>query len=197
MTDLASIAALVTEVQVLPYRWPLPPTADSARAERAGPCASKHALLTEELASIGIASRPLLCIGPLVPPGFRDHRDLVDGADLLEVHELLTVDVPGIGPCRVDITWDPPLIHAGLPGTLDWDGTCDMVPAVGAVHDWYAPNPEDLLEAKESLRRRIYDGDQRQRRDRSLAAMSRLFARMRDDNRSAAFVLHTDQNGAT
>ncbi|HEX5614748.1 MAG TPA: hypothetical protein VFZ83_06295 [Acidimicrobiia bacterium] len=176
-----AVVAMVRSVQELPYRWPSAPTAESARSEGSGSCASKHALLAQQLIAMGVPSRPLLCIGPLVPSALADRFDLGQGADLLEVHELLTVDVPRVGPCRVDVTWDPPLIRGGLPGTLDWRGDSDMTPAVGLVHDWYAPDPGHLRLAKESLRRRLYQGDQRARRDRTLAAMSSAFAALRDE----------------
>lgn len=175
MSMLARVVALTAQVQALPYRWPSPPTADRARMDGCGSCASKHALLAEELDAVGVHSRPMLCIGPLVPAVLANESEFADGADLLEVHELLTVDLPDIGPCRIDITWDPPLLRAGLPGTLDWDGTGDMTPAVGAVHDWYAPDPHHLRAAKEALRRRLYDERDRVRRDRTLAAISAAF----------------------
>ncbi len=179
MTTSERIVRLVEQVQALPYQWPSPRSAASARAERRGSCASKHALLAEELAAEGIHSRPLLCIGPLVPAVLADRTDLTDDSDLPEIHELLTVDIPDVGPCRVDITWDPPLLEAGLPGTLHWDGTSDMTPAVGVAHDWYAPDPNRVADAKELLRRRRYHGDQRARRARTLASMSSTFETLR------------------
>lgn len=177
------IAAVVARVQALPYRWPSSPTAASARADGCGSCASKHALLAEELAAVGVASRPLFCVGPLVPDVLAERADLVDATDLIEVHELLTVDIPDLGPCRVDVTWDPPLIRVGLPGTVDWDGRSDMTPAVGAVHNWWAPDGATLRVAKEALRSRLYSRDQRARRDRALAAMSAAFDAMRSASR--------------
>src|SRR3990172_4902050 len=75
--DLKSeIIALVREVQALPYLWPSPPGADSARRMRAGSCASKHALLAEELATIGVESQPLFVVGKLVPGILADEPEL-------------------------------------------------------------------------------------------------------------------------
>jgi hypothetical protein len=179
LSATARLIRLVAEIQSLPYRWPSPPTAASARAERAGTCASKHALLSEELGALGVFARPVLCVGPLVPEILAGEADLQDAADLREVHELLTVDHPDVGPLRVDVTWDPPLIRAGLSGTLDWDGRSDMAPAVGPVVDWYAPDPARLRSAKEQLRGRLYSGNQRARRDAVIAAMSSRFESIR------------------
>lgn len=121
----------------------------------------------------------MFVVGLLVPPGLADDPDIAEGADLVEVHELLTVSLPGVGPCRVDITWDPPLIHAGLGGTLDWDGESDMAVAVGEPSAFYAPDPGRLREEKEALRRRLYSEHDRERRDRTLAAMSARFELLR------------------
>jgi hypothetical protein len=175
------LIAVVADVQRVPYRWPSEPTAQSVYATGAGSCASKHALLAAELAALGVLSRPLLCIGPLVPSLLADHPVIADGANLVEVHELLTVDLPSFGPVLVDVTWDPPLIRAGLPGTLDWDGASDMTSAVGSAQNWYAPDPVRLRNAKEALRRRMYSKEQRERRDRVLAAMSSAFEAFRRD----------------
>jgi hypothetical protein len=136
-------------------------------------------LLGEELARIGVPSRPVFVVGPLVPSILIDDPDIAAGADLVEVHELLTVSVPGRGPCRVDITWDPPLIHAGLAGSLEWDGSSDMVMAIGEPIAFYAPDPDRLREEKEALRRRLYSEPDRDRRDRALAAMSARFELLR------------------
>lgn len=113
--------------------------------------ASKHALL-DELFGIGVSSRPLFVVGLLVPPSLTDDPNTAVGVDLLEVHELLTVSVPGVGPCRVDITWDPPLGDAGLAGTLEWDAVSDMALAVGEPVAFYAPDPRKLREEKQALR---------------------------------------------
>lgn len=94
---------------------------------QAGSCASKHALLAEELAAIGLQSLPLLVVGSLVPKMLKTDPELAPGAHLSEVHECLTVLTPWAGPLRVDVTWDPLLVRHGLPGTLDWDGRTDML----------------------------------------------------------------------
>lgn len=179
MIDPERIRRVVLDVQALPYRWPGPPTAASARTDRAGTCASKHALLAEELRELGVASRPIFCVGPLVPPVLADLASLRRAADLVEVHELLTVDLPDHGLVRIDVTWDPPLIRAGLAGTLNWDGTSDMTAAVGPVTEWHAPNPDRIRESKEQLRRRIYAVDERQRRDAALAEISKALGELR------------------
>ena len=171
--------ALVREVQALPYVWPAPPDADAARRLRAGSCASKHALLAEELAAIGIASAPLFVAGRLVPHILADDPELAPGAHLPEVHECLTVITPWAGPLRVDVTWDPPLIGHGLPGTLDWNAESDMLLAIGeAGAGWSVPR-NGLREAKEALRRRLYGPGERELRDRTLAALAKRFEEWR------------------
>ena len=171
--------ALVRDIQALPYVWPAAPDAASARRLRAGSCASKHALLAEQLAGIGVESRPLFVIGKLVPDMLADDKEMAPGAGLPEIHECLTVMTPWAGPLRVDVTWDPPLIERGLPGTLEWDGESDMVLALGATGPGWAPPRGGLREAKEALRRRLYGAGQRELRDRTLAALTRRFERWR------------------
>jgi len=168
-------------VQALPYIWPSPPDAASARETNAGSCASKHALLAEELASLGIESRPLFVVGKLVPELLAGDPELAPGAHLPEVHECLTVITPWAGSLRVDVTWDPPLIARGLPGTLDWLGGGDMLLAVGETGPGWSVARAGVREAKEALRSRLYGPGERELRDRTLAALARCF----DEWRSA------------
>ena len=175
----ADVLRVVDEVMRLPYVWPAPPDAAAAAAAGAGSCASKHALLATRLAALGVTSRPLFVVGPLVPHVLAADPAIAPGVGLVEVHELLTVSMPGIGPVRVDVTWDPPLVARGLPGTTGWDGTTDMAVAVGEGTPAWAPDPTRLREEKEALRSRLYTGDDRRVRDRVLAAMSALFAAWR------------------
>ncbi len=178
--DLKSdVIRLVRKVQALPYVWPAAPDAESARRLGAGSCASKHALLADELAEIGMESRPLFVIGKLVPDILADDPELAVGVRLPEVHECLTVMTPWAGPVRVDVTWDPPLIARGLPGTLDWDGESDMLLAVGESGAGWAVPREGLREAKEALRRRLYSAGERELRDRTLAALVQRFEEWR------------------
>ena len=145
-----------------------------------GSCASKHALLAEDLDVLGVPTLPLLLVGPLVPQVFADHPSVADDVDLVEVHECLTVITPWTGPLRVDITWDPPLIRAGLTGTLGWDGSSDMAVAVGNDQPGWSVPRAGIRAAKEALRARIYGPGERDRRDRTLAALAQLFVAYRD-----------------
>ena len=88
----------VHEVQALPYVWPSPPDAESARKRGVGSCASKHALLAAELEAIGVRSRPVFVVGPLVPKLLATDPEIAPGAHLSEVHECLTVLTPWAGP---------------------------------------------------------------------------------------------------
>lgn len=169
----------VHRVASLPYVWPCPPDAGSARSSGTGSCSSKHALLSEELAEIGISSHHLFVAGALVPSVLADDPEIAAGVGLVEVHECLTVSVPGAGPCLVDVTWDPPLIEAGLPGTRAWDGASDMAVAVGSPIGWWAPDPRNLRSEKEALRARLCGPADRAVRDRVLAAMADRFAAWR------------------
>jgi hypothetical protein len=179
----ARMVAAVGDVQALPYAWPADPSAAAARASGSGSCASKHALLAEELDGLGLDSLPLLVVGPLLPPTLADDPAFADAAGLLEVHECLTVVTPWAGPVRVDVTWDPPLVHAGLDGSLDWDGRSDMVVAVrGDGPGWSVPR-NGLRAAKEGLRSRLYRSDERARRDRILAAVVARFEAWRREDR--------------
>lgn len=166
--------------------WPSEPSAEAVRRTGVGSCASKHALLREELAALGVESRPMFVVGPLVPEMLHADPVIGLGAGLVEVHEFLSVSVPGVGPCRVDVTWDPALVRAGLSGQTDWDGSSDMALAVGEASAFWAPDPGRLREEKELLRSRLYSGADRARRDTTLAAMSERFAQWRriEDDRS-------------
>lgn len=166
-------------MQALPYAWPSPPDAESARRDGRGSCASKHALLSEELALLGVESLPMLVVGPLVPDALAGDPEIAPGAHLAEVHECLTVVTPWAGPLRVDVTWDPPLIARGLPGTLDWDGRTDMLLAVGEGGPCWSVPREGIRTAKETLRTRIYRAGEREVRDRTLAAMAARFEEWR------------------
>jgi hypothetical protein len=179
-TDSDRFLALVHDIQSLPYAWPAPPDAGSARRAGAGSCASKHALLAEELSGIGLTSLPLFVVGPLVPAALASDPEIAPGEHLAEVHECLTVLTPWAGPLRVDVTWDPLLVRHGLPGTLDWDGRTDMLLAVGEGGPCWSVPRESLREAKEALRSRLYRPDERETRDRVLAAMAQRFAHWRE-----------------
>lgn len=168
-----ALVRCVRRVQALPYRWPAPPDAASTRAAGAGTCAGKHALLAEELGDVGIRSRCLLVVGPLVPPLWPDLQD--EAGDLLEVHECLTVETAWAGPMLVDVTWHPAAILAGLPGTLDWAAEGDMTPAVTPLVS-HAVRRSTLRAQKETLRSRVYRADDRQRRDKVLAEIAQRAA---------------------
>lgn len=173
----AAVAA-AEAVRRLPYAWPSPPDADAAERLGAGSCASKHALLARRLDAMGVPSLPLLAVGPLVPDALAGDSEVADGVGLLEVHECLTVLTPWAGPCRVDVTWDPPLVARGLPGG-PWDGAGDTPLAVGETGPGWAVPREGLRAAKEGLRARLYGPGQREVRDRVLAVLSRRLAAWR------------------
>lgn len=171
-----AVVERVKRIQRRPFAWPGPPEAEAARRARTGTCASKHALLAEGLDDLGIPSSPLLVTGRLVPSFLEHDPEFEEGVDLLEVHECLSVHTPWAGPLRLDVTWDPPLIAYGLPGTLDWDGGGDMRLAVeGAGPGWTVPRRQ-LRSAKDALRERLYRRGERAARDRILAALSRRVA---------------------
>jgi hypothetical protein len=167
-------------VQALPYVWPAMPDAASAREAGAGSCASKHALLAEELTSLGLVCTPLVVTGLLVPRSLSRDPDFAEGARLLEVHECLRLSTPWAGVLRLDVTWDPPLLARGLVGTRPWDGASDMQVAIATQESgWTVPRSE-LRSAKEQLRAQLYDAGQRLLRDRILARLSVRFASWRN-----------------
>lgn len=175
----AALLARVARIQRKPFAWPGEPDAESARGSRTGTCASKHALLAEGLDDLGLSSAPLIVAGRLVPTFLEHDPEFEDAIELQEVHECLVLNTPWAGPLRVDVTWDPPLIAYGLPGTLDWDAQTDMRLAVdGAGAGWTVPRRQ-LRSAKEALRSRLYTKAERKLRDKTLAALSRRFAAWR------------------
>lgn len=149
--------------------WPAPPDAASTRAAGRGTCAGKHAVLAEDLAAIGIRSRPLLLVGPLVPDLWPDLVAEANG--LQEVHECLTVETDWVGPLLVDVTWHPAAVRRGLPGTLDWSGDRDMQPALPPLA-CYAVSRSHLRSQKEKLRGRLYTPAERGRRDALLGELA-------------------------
>ena len=175
-----AITALVRRIIEIPYAWPGEPDAGTVRRTGRGTCASKHALLRDELDQLGLTSRSMFAVGRLVPDVLRGDPALMAAAHLCEVHEFVTVSLPDIGPCRVDVTWDPPLVRAGLPGQATWDGRGDMRLAIGATTETWAPDPARLRTEKEQLRRRLYTARDRELRDATLATMSDIFQRWRD-----------------
>jgi hypothetical protein len=185
-TTRAALIRLATDVQRLPYAWPAPPTAAAAREAGAGTCASKHALLAEEAAGLGLSSAPLLLVGPLVPPALRGDGGPLDAAgDLLEVHECIVILTPWAGPLRVDITWDPPLLDRGFGGPRDWDGASDTPLAIDPIGPGWSVPRDQLRAAKEGLRGRLYGAGDRARRDAALAALSTVFAAWRAERTGA------------
>lgn len=116
-------------------------------------------------------SVPLLVVGPLAPSLWPDLVVEADG--LLEVHECLTVVTRWAGPIIVDVTWHPAAVAGGLPGmTASWDGSSDLPIAVPPIGPGYAVDRSCLREAKEQLRARIYNSEQRGRRARILAEIA-------------------------
>lgn len=170
MTALqAALIRATRDVQQLPYAWPGPPDASSARAAGRGTCAAKHALLREHLASLGLRSARLMIVGPLAPSLWPDLRHRARG--LLEVHECLTVETDWAGPLLIDITWHPSAVRAGLPGTLDWAAEQDMICAIEPTAS-YAVADEAFRDQKERLRNRLYTTEQRALRDQLLAEIA-------------------------
>lgn len=161
----------------MPYRWPAAPDAASTEVAGSGTCAGKHALLAERLTAAGIDNAPLLVVGPLAPSLWPDL--LAEAADLVEVHECLTVLTPWAGPLTVDVTWHPAAVAAGLPGMpMDWDGRSDIPVAVTARSPGYAVNRGRLREAKELLRGQLYTEGQRERRDHVLLEIAARAAKL-------------------
>ena len=168
-SGIQRLSRSIAEIQAIPYSWPGPPTASSVRETGKGTCASKHALLREELDAQGLLSSRIMVIGLLVPNLWPDLR--AASGELLEVHECLTVETIWAGPLMVDVTWHPAAVRAGLPGTLDWDGRSDMICAVEPIAS-YSVSDENFRAQKELLRSRLYSPHQRASRDRVLAEIA-------------------------
>jgi hypothetical protein len=150
----AEFVATVREIQSFPYSWPGPPDAAAARSQRAGTCASKHALLAEELTALGLIVSPLLVAGPLVPPIWPDL--MRGGAGLVEIHECVTVLTPWAGPLLVDVTWPAAAVAAGLGGVPPaWNGSDDTGCAIAPIQASYAVPPGDVRRWKLMLRERL------------------------------------------
>ena len=174
--DLKSeLCTAAQEIQNVPFAWPADPTAEYVRRHRRGTCAGKHALLREWLEWIGFMVSRLMVIGPLAPTIWPDLEAESEG--ILEVHECLTVETEWAGPLTVDVTWHSAAIRAGLPGTLDWDATSDMVCAVEPLRS-YAVSDSRFRDQKERLRSRIYSAEDRDVRDRVLSQIATRASRL-------------------
>ncbi len=69
----------------------------------------------------------------------------------------------------MDVTWHPAAVKAGLRGLHGhWDGRSDTDTAVPVIGPGYAVSSGRLRPAKESLRARLYNHEERERRDRIL-----------------------------
>jgi hypothetical protein len=151
--SIRQFVAVAREVQGLPYVWPGSPEASAAREQGFGTCASKHALLAEELEKLRLRSLPLLVIGPLAPKIWPDLCH--EAAGLVEVHECLTVLTPWSGPLLVDVTWPAAAVEAGLPGLdRDWDGLRDGGCAIEPIQAAFAVERRDIRTWKLALRHR-------------------------------------------
>jgi hypothetical protein len=173
------VLALVEEVRALPFRWPGEPDANAARLSGWGTCASKHALLAEKLAAIGVGSTTLLMAGPLIPPDLLQDPLFSPARGLIEMHECLRVEAPWAGPLLVDITWDPVVLSHGFRGTFPWEGVTDMLPAIEPSKGPWVVATEGICEAKERLRSEIYTPSDRELRIRTLVALSDRFEQWR------------------
>lgn len=169
LLDAPHLAAMVAKVQRMPYAWPGPPTAASAKETGRGTCASKHALLRDDIRAVGLGCERLIVVGPLVPDVWPDLGE--GGLHLMEVHECLTVVTPWAGPLLVDVTWHPAAVRAGLPGTLNWDGASDMICAIAATRAYVVTS--DFRAQKEMLRSRLYSAADRNTRDQILATIAK------------------------
>lgn len=169
MNSKDALAAATREVQALPYAWPGEATASYVRVHGRGTCAGKHALLRERLELLGFRVNRLMVVGPLAPPIWPDLAAASDG--IHEVHECLTVETDWAGPLLVDVTWHPAAIRAGLRGTLNWDGSCDMTCAV-ETRCCYSVGGEYFRTQKELVRSRLYSPTQRRVRDSILAEIA-------------------------
>lgn len=179
----ATAVRLVIEHQALPYRWPAPPQPALAREQQRWTCASKHeALATALEARLGLRCTFVLALGRLIPASLQDQPRFRGLAEIVEVHEYLAVDLPWVGTVALDVTWDPPLIDAGVAATRDWDGTSDMTIAVQPIRcAWPAPRSlDERRSAKEQIRRRVHGPGGRTRRERGLAALSAQFEMWRE-----------------
>lgn len=174
MMDAPRLAEMVAKVQQMPYAWPGPPTAASARESGRGTCAAKHALLRDNIKAVGLDCERLMVVGPLVPSVWPDLGEA--GLHLMEVHECLTVATPWAGPLLIDVTWHPAAVRAGLPGTLDWDGASDMICAIEPVRSYVVAN--DFRAQKEMLRSRLYSTADRNTRDQVLARIAERAAEL-------------------
>jgi hypothetical protein len=171
-----ALARSAARVQRYRYVWPAPPDAESTRRNRAGTCAGKHAVLAEDLASLGLVANPMLIVGPLVPALWPDLQELA--GHLLEVHECLSVETAWAGPLIADVTWHPEAIAGGLPGTLDWDGVSSMAMAVQPLQSYAVRRPH-VRAQKEALRARLYSPQDRALRDATLTDIAERAASFR------------------
>lgn len=142
-----------------------------------GTCSTKHELLRDLLAELGVASTVMACTQEIrLPPGAADLVAAFGAEPVVDVHNYLVVHGPA-GDVVVDATWPDSARAAGVTvnDALDWER--DQQIACTPIETWALSPGEDVSAFKDRLLRGRYTPAQLVRREAFIEAVGRLFLR--------------------
>lgn len=179
--DAARAFALVRD---LPYRRASNAQLETAIEEWRGTCSTKHLLLQELLAELGVDSILMVALheftppnSPWLPPALLEDVRL---APVRDVHNFLRVEAPGGEDWfAVDATWPLAARALGLPANERWTPGRNMTIAADIDEMYDVPDDVDPLEFKA----RVLDdhvgppgSEARERRERFIEALGAWLA---------------------
>jgi hypothetical protein len=166
-------------VRDMPYRRASSRAPETTIDEWTGTCSGKHYLLKALIEELGFATSLIACThqftaenSPWLPPELLAH--LADGP-MPDVHQFLRVesnrDAADGAWMTVDATWPLAARDLGLPTNEQWELGRDMTVAADIDELFHTPDDIDPQEFKNLIIEREI-GDQMQRRDRFIEALS-------------------------
>ena len=151
-------------------------------AEWRGTCSGKHYLLRALLKELGYRTILIACTAELSKeqaPGLPPELiAMLEDGPILDVHNFLRVELDGEW-MTVDATWPLAAGASGLPVNEQWVPGRDMRTALDPIELFHVPEDVDPQEFKRRLIEREL-GDQSERRDRFIEALSAWAASLAD-----------------
>ena len=184
--DAARAFALVRD---MPYARASGRDPETTIVEWRGTCSGKHYLLKALLEELGLGVVLIAALheytagnAPWLPP---ELRATVDERPVPDVHNFLRVESdPELGAegwMTVDATWPLAARALGLPANERWVAGRDMTVACDPDEVFHVPEDTDAQQFKQRIIEQEF-GDEAERRDRFIEALSRWLAeRLPDD----------------
>ena len=178
--DAARAFALVRD---MPYARASGREPETTIAEWRGTCSGKHYLLQALLEELGLGVILIAAVheftaenAPWLPPPL---RAMVADRPVPDVHNFLRVESDAeLGPegwMTVDATWPLAARALGLPANERWVAGRDMTVACDPDQVFHVPDDADPQQFKQRIIEQEF-GDQAERRDRFVEALSRWLA---------------------